>query len=146
MIIPVLHNISSVQRLVDTARVAYQLGYKTLVVAKAYGGAAQNGIPEAYKLALRYEASLIVLPDLQDAVEVLEPDSTLLVTPEDPETLIGPGKSIKLEGKTLIVFNGGDTLFSPSELKLGKRIYIEGVSSRLGAVAEAGLLLYLLRR
>ena len=86
------------------------------------------------------------MPDLQDAVEVLEPDSTLLVTPENPETLIGPGKPIRLEGKTLIVFNGGDTLFSPSELKLGKRIYIEGVSSRLGAVAEAGLLLYLLKR
>ncbi|MCE4605354.1 MAG: RecB-family nuclease [Desulfurococcales archaeon] len=145
-IIPVLHNVSSVQRLVDLARASYQLGFKALAVSKVYGGAAQSGVPEAFKLALKYGSSLLVLPDLDDVVDALSPDRVLIITPREPETIIDPVSPPRLDGKVLIVFNGGETGFSPSEEKLGARTYIAGVDSRLGAVAEAGIILYTLSR
>lgn len=145
-IVPVIHNVSSVQRLVDVAKAAYQLGFKTIAVSKAYGGAAQNGVPEAFKLALRYGASLLVLPDLEDVVETLSPDKVLLVAPNNPNIMVNPAEPPRLEGRVLLVFNGGESGFSPAEEKLGEKIYIDGLDSRLGAVAEAGILLYTLSR
>ncbi len=135
---------SSVQRLVDLARASYQLGFKALAVSKVYGGAAQSGVPEAFKLALKYGASLLVLPDLPDVVESLSPDRILIVTPREPEVLLDPSSPPQLDGRVLVVFNGGETGFSPSEEKLGSRAYIAGVEGRLGAVAEAGIILYTL--
>ena len=137
---------SSVQRLVDLARASYQLGFKVLAVSKVYGGAAQSGVPEAFKLALKYGSSLLVLPDLGDVVDALSPDRILIITPREPEVLVDPASPPQLDGRVLIAFNGGETGFSPSEEKLGARTYIAGVDSRLGAVAEAGIILYTFSR
>jgi len=145
-IVPVLHNVSSVQRVVDMARLAYGLGYSVLVVTKAYGGAAQSGVPEAARLALRENKQLIVLPDLPDAVSLLKPETVLLVTRDyDPEP-IAPGSPPSLEGRVLAVFSGGDPGFTPAEASMGKPVYPAGVPGRIGAIAEAALVLYSLRR
>ncbi len=139
-IMPVIHNVSSVQRLTDMARLVYGMGYRSLIVTKAYGGAAQNGVPEAYRIALKYNASLIVLPDLKDAVEYLSPGEVLLVSSEDPEELVEPCRGVS--GDVMIVFNGGEQGFSPAEERLGRKIYIAGAPARLGPLAEAALILY----
>ena len=145
-VIPVLHNVSSVQRVVDMARLVYSLGYDKLVVTKAYGGAAQNGIPEAMRVALKAGKNLIVLADLQDAVELLRPDKVYAVTPRDPEILLG-NQPVSLEGeRALIVFSGGEPDFSASELQGATRIYIEGVQAKLGPLPEAAIILYSLLR
>jgi len=142
-VIPVLHNVSSVQRVTDFARLAYSLGYDTVVVSKAYGGAAQAGVPEAMRIALREGKSLLVLPDLADAVELLSPTSVILVTHDYAEERVDPSSLPSLlGGPSLIVFSGSDPDFSAGELKLATtRVYFKGVS-RLGAVAEAALALY----
>jgi len=146
-VIPVLHNVSSVQRVTDFARLAYSLGYEAVVVTKAYGGAAQAGVPEAMRIALREGKSLIVLPDLADAVELLSPASVVLVTHDYAEERVEPASLPSLVGDSaLIVFSGADPDFSAGELKLAtRRVYFEGVS-RLGAVAEAALALYYARK
>jgi len=145
-IVPVLHNVSSVQRVVDTARLAYGLGYGTLVVTKAYGGAAQSGVPEATRLALKENKNLIVLPDLADAVSLLKPDTILLVTRDYEPEPIDPASPPSLRGRVLVAFSGGDPGFTPSEASMGKPVYPAGVPGRIGAVAEAALILYALRR
>jgi SpoU rRNA methylase family enzyme len=145
-IIPVLHNVRSVQRVVDMARVAYALDYDKLVVTKAYGGAAQSGVPEAMRLALREGRSLIVLPDLSDAVELLKPDRILIVSRDYAEEYISPARIPKLEGRVMIAFSGSDPDFTIEEVKLGTPVYIEKALGRLGPVAEASIILYLLGR
>ena len=141
-VIPVLHNVSSVQRVVDMARLVFSLGFNTLVITKAYGGAAQSGVPEAMRLALKVNARLIVLPDLEDAVEIFRPDVVVAVTRSYAEEEINPVNPPVSEGRTLIVFSGGDPEFSPHELSEARKVYLEGVKSKLGPVAEAALILY----
>ncbi len=144
-IIPLLHNVSSVQRVVDTAKLSYALGYNTLVITKAYGGAAQSGVPEAMRIALREGKRLLVLPDLEDAIKLLHPNTVYIVSRDYASEYIAPNKIPKIEGRTLIAFSGSEPDFSIEEARRGTPIYIEGVENRLGPVAEASIILYMLR-
>ncbi len=145
-VIPVIHNVSSVQRVVDMARLVYSLGLGTLVVTKAYGGAAQSGVPEAYRLALREGGRLIVLPDLEDAIELLSPDRVVLVSHEHAREMLPPERIASGRGRVLLVFSGAEPDFSAREAGLGDPVYLEGAPGRLGALAEAAIILYALRR
>jgi len=148
-VIPVLHNVSSVQRVVDMARLVYALGFDLLVVTKAYGGAAQSGVPEAMRIALKEGKSLVVLPDLGDAIELMKPERVVAVTPRSPDALISsPGDFERLlGGKTMIVFSGGEPDFTASELSNAtSRVYVDGVKGKLGPVAEASIILYAVAR
>ncbi len=141
-IIPVIHNVSSVQRLVDLAKIVIALGLESLVATKVYGAAAQAGIPEAYRLLIKDNRGLVVLPELRDAVEVFSPSTVLLVDKEKASELIDPLSPPELEGTVMVVLNGSDSSFAPQESVLGRAIYIRGLSSRAGSTAEASLLLY----
>jgi RecB-family nuclease len=44
-VIPVIHNPASVQKLLDAIKVSLGFGVRTIVVTKAVGSAAQQGIP-----------------------------------------------------------------------------------------------------
>ena len=145
-VIPVLHNVSSVQRVVDAARLAYTLGYDVLVVTKAYGGAAQSGVPEAMRLALKAGKSLIVLPGLEDAVSLLSPDEIVLVTRDYARETLDPARLEPPSGRMMIVVSGGEPEFTAGEARLGRPVYIEGVEGKLGALAELSILLYAYRR
>ncbi len=79
-VIPVIHNPASVQKLLDAVKVSLGFGIKTIIVTKAVGTAAQQGVPEAFRLVLRSGATLIVLPDIKDAIELLHPDSILFLS------------------------------------------------------------------
>jgi SpoU rRNA methylase family enzyme len=141
-VIPVIHNVSSVQRLVDMARLVYGLDIGLLVASRVYGAAAQSGIPEVMRFAFKSGRSFLVLPDVSDVIELLKPDVTLVVTLDYAEELLDPSNPPVYSGRVVIVFNGGEPDFSASEVKLGKPIYIKGVSRRLGAIAEASIILY----
>ena len=144
-VIPVIHNVSSVQRVVDMARLVYSLGLGTLVVTKAYGGAAQSGVPEAFRIALKEGGRLIVLPELEDAVELLSPDRVVLVSHDYARERLPPEKIVEGGGRVLLVFSGAEPDFSAREAGLGDPVYLEGVPGRLGALAEAAIILYALR-
>ncbi|MCE4598756.1 MAG: RecB-family nuclease [Desulfurococcales archaeon] len=141
-LIPVLHNVSSVQRLADMAKLVYAFGIDTLVVSKAYGGAAQSGIPEAYRIALKHDKRLIVLPDLNDVVDLLKPDDILIITYSHARERIDPINPPVYNGRITIIFNGSEPDFSASEASIGKPIYFAGIKHRLGALGEAALILY----
>lgn len=141
-VIPVLHNVSSVQRLVDAARLAYGLGLRLFAATKVYGAAAQSGVPEAMRVALRSNGGFLVLQDLHDALEVFKPDVVLLVSYSHARETIDPLNPPVYDGRVLVVFNGSEPDFSASEAALGKPVYFRGLSGRLGPIAEAALLLY----
>ena len=145
IIIPVVHNVSSIQRVVDSARLAYSLGFKMVVVTKAYGGAAQSGVAEASKIALKQGRSLLVLPDLPDAIELLNPDTVILLSADYAKERVSPENLPVAGGRIMVVASGGEPDFSPAELRLGRPVYFDGVAGRLGTVAELALALYYLR-
>ncbi|MGC9112260.1 RecB-family nuclease [Acidilobus sp.] len=144
-VIPVIHNTSSVQRLVDMARIVLSMNIDLLVATKVYGAAAQSGIAEAFRLLLKAGKGLVVLPELKDAVETYDGMQVFLVDKEHAAELVDPLSGDFVTGSSsplMLVFNGSDTPFSPQELSLGKPIYIKGLSYRAGSTAEASLLLY----
>lgn len=144
-VLPVIHNVSSAQRLIDMARLSYGLGLKSLVATKVYGGAAQAGVPEVMRMALKAGRGFAVLADLRDFVEVMKPSEILIVSKEHARELIDPASPPVYEGLVALVINGGEPDFSPQEVAVGRPVYIKGIEQKIGAVAEAAILLYSLR-
>ena len=136
---------SSVQKLVDMARLVYSMGFKVLVATRVYGAAAQSGIPEATRIALRHGGSLLVLQDLDDAIELLKPRNVYIVTSEYAERRVEP-EGFDPGGESLLAFNGGEPDFTLEEAKKGEPIYLEGLEQRIGPIAEASIILYSIRR
>ena len=119
-VIPVIHNPASVQKLLDAVKVSLGFGVRTIVVTKAVGTAAQQGVPEAFRLVLKSGATLIVLPDIRDAVELLRPDSIyFLSTRGDP-------MSDEIRGRTLMIVQASDQPFMQGELSLGRQVKVVG--------------------
>lgn len=139
-IIVVAHNAGSVQRLVDVARVAYAFdAVKLLVATKPYGAAAQTGVPEVQKMALKRGRGFMVLPSIEDAVELLGPSRVYTVSWDYGEK-IGLG-GLDVDG-AMIVLGLTDPGLTKREAGLGTPVYPRGVSASLGPAAELALLLY----
>ncbi len=141
-LIVVLHDVASVQRLVDMARLVYGLGIKSFIASKVYGAAATNGIPEVTRMALRLGTSFHIVSSVKEVVELLTPDTVLVVSYDFGEPLEPPEIAGMAKGRTLVVFGGTDASPTREEAALGKPIYVKGVRSRLGPIAEAALILY----
>lgn len=141
-IIPVLHNAYSAQRLIESARTVYGLNFKLFVVTKASGSAAQVGVPEAQKLAMKIGGSFAFLPDLPDAIEILRPDRIILVVPKKYASASLVEVLKEAAGRIMIVFGGSEPGLSKKELELGVPAYIEGVEEDLGPVGLLAIVLY----
>lgn len=141
-ILPVIHNVSSAQRLIDMARLSYGLGAKSLVASRVYGGAAQAGVPEVMRIALRAGRGFFVLGDLRDVVEVLRPSEVLIVSREHAKEIIDPARPPVYDGLIALVINGGEPDFTAQEVAVGRPIYIKGLEQKVGGLAEAAILLY----
>mgnify|MGYP001772938224 CR=1 FL=1 len=79
-----LSGVTSPNRLVESARVVYGfrgVDVEMFVVVRSSGMASQVGIPEAYKVALKYGKPLVVLPTMRDVLEYLRFDDLYLVLP-----------------------------------------------------------------
>jgi len=143
-----LHNIHSVQRVIDMVRVvkAFKNIVSTLIITKAVGAAAQSGIPEAFKIAFKESLKIIYLQDLNDIIELVNPEKVYLITP------IGSNKKecgirnlikeLKEGKRVVIIFCGLDAGFTKSELKLGEPLFIDGLGTHIGPAGEAAIILY----
>ncbi|MCX8185125.1 MAG: RecB-family nuclease [Sulfolobales archaeon] len=84
MITVVLSGVTSPHRLVESVKVAY--GFRgasvdMFIVTKTTGLASQVGIPEAYKVALKYGKPLVVLSSLKDVFEYFRFSEVYIVLP-----------------------------------------------------------------
>ncbi|RLE60299.1 MAG: hypothetical protein DRJ32_03145 [Thermoprotei archaeon] len=140
-VIVVLHNVYSPYRVVETSKIVYSMGFKVLVVSKALGAAAQIGVPEAQKIALKKNRCFMYLPDLPDVVELFPSKNVLLFSSKESaieETTFSELFLPLLDGERIIlVFSGIDTGFTKRELNIGKPIYIRNLPeiSSLGLIA-----------
>ena len=148
-IIVALHNVHSVQRVIEMAKICYGLGIGTIIISKAVGTAAQTGVPEAQKIAIRLGRKLIFVPDIQDAIDLLKPDEILLFAPKpygrepfNPDEVAEKASKGQL---VMLVFGGLDPGLSSRELSLGRAVYIE-TQSPIGSIGTAAIAIYLLLR
>ncbi|BDC19295.1 RecB-family nuclease [Acidianus sp. HS-5] len=139
-----LHNITSSQRLIDFAKIVFNLGVEKLVITKASGTAAQVGIPEVGKLAFKLNKSLLILPDLKDSLELLKPSSIYLVSSNAKDEINVESLKNGKEDQVLIVFPGIESGFTKIEQSIGNYVHIPKLLQDLGPEAEAAILLYML--
>lgn len=147
-VIPVLHNVVSAQRVIEASRVVFGLGYRTFVVSKATGSAAQTGVPEAQKLALKKKLNFIFLADLEDVLELLNPDIVLTVMPRkyggEPLDNVW-SKEISQKDRVILVFGGAEPGLTMREMKMGKLVYPKSVDDDIGSVGLMAITLYIVK-
>lgn len=141
----VLHNVQSASKTIETAQVVYGLGFPNFVVSKAEGSSAQSGVPDANRLAIRMGRNFMVLPDLKDAIEVLNFDYSLLVTsPKLVKELLDfdqLSQRIHSGEKIAIILSGSNSSFSRKEMDLGECKSLEAEVD-IGPSGSAAIILY----
>lgn len=143
----VLHNVHSASKTVETAQVVYGLGFSNFVVSKAEGSAAQAGVPDANRLAMKMKQNFMVLPDLKDVLEVLNIERPLLITSPvltkerlDLNQLFERTKSGE---RIVIMLSGSNSSFSRKEMDLGECRSLDARVD-IGPAGTAAIILYAL--
>lgn len=143
----VLHNVHAVSKVMETAQVVYGLGFQNFVVSRAEGSAAQTGVPDANRMAIRMKRTFMVLPSLQDVIELLEVERPLLVVSpvltRERLDLAELSKTANSDKKTVIVLSGSNSSFSRKEMDLGE---CKSLNSQIdiGCAGTASVILYAL--
>ncbi|NPA84565.1 MAG: exonuclease [Crenarchaeota archaeon] len=139
----VAHAPTSVQRLEDLAKLAFGFGdpVKGLIVTKPSGAAAQIGVPEVAKEAYKLNKVFLVLPDIDDAIELFEPDAVFTVSREYGEKV----KALEPGEVTFLIVGASEPGLSKLEASKGRPVYPEGVEGEIGPIAAAAVLLAGLR-
>ncbi|MBD3405778.1 MAG: hypothetical protein GF411_06565 [Candidatus Lokiarchaeota archaeon] len=144
----VLHNVHSVSKVIDTAQVVYSFGFQNFVVTKAEGSAAQTGVPEANKLAIKMKRNFIVMPKLIDAIELLDVENPLLipspVLTKERINLEELSSQLKSDEKLVIVVSGSSSSFSRKEMDLGQCRSID-TQYDIGPAGTTAVVLYMLK-
>ncbi len=145
-VVLVLNNTSSPSRVIDFIKIGSSMGVKDFAYTKIYGAAAQTGIPDAFKYAYKNGLSLIVMPTLEDFVETVKPNLTILFTGtgQDLNEMLGNYRAS--ESSIALVFDGSDAGFDPLERKLGVQVYLKDIPGKLPVVAEVALSLYIMSK
>jgi SpoU rRNA methylase family enzyme len=144
----ILHNVHAVSKVIETAQVIYGLGFANYVVTKAEGSAAQTGVPDANRLAMKMKSNFMVLPDLNDALELLDVSRPFLLTSPmlsdkrvETDDMIDHLKSI---GRLAIVVSGSNSSFSRKEMDLGECVSLDAKVD-IGPAGTAAVVLYALK-
>ncbi len=141
----VLHNVHAVSKVMETAQVVYGLGFPNFIVSKAEGSAAQTGVPESNRLAMKMKGSFAVLPDLRDVLEMLDVDRPIMITSPvlvkermDASKMV---KRIKEGERIVIVLSGSNSSFSRKEMDMGECVSLEARVD-IGPAGSAAIVLH----
>ncbi len=141
-----INNVSSPQRLVDAVKATlayndnYGLQVKGMVVTKASGMAVQAGVPDASRVAYREGKTLILLPTLKDAIELLKPEVTILNLQEETSETIDNIKILP-ESRILYVTAGHEDGYSKQDLALGTLVRFKEFKTYIPPAASIALFL-----
>ncbi|MHA1924415.1 MAG: RecB-family nuclease [Candidatus Thorarchaeota archaeon] len=145
----VLHNVHAVSKVMETAQVVYGLGFPNFIVSKAEGSAAQTGVPESNRLAMKMKGSFAVLPGLRDVLEMLDVDRPLMITsPVLVKERLSPGEIAKRIGdgeRVVIVLSGSNSSFSRKEMDMGECVSLEARVD-IGPAGSAAIVLHEIAR
>jgi SpoU rRNA methylase family enzyme len=143
----VLHNVHSASKTIETAQVVYGLGLSNFVISKAEGSAAQAGVPDANRLAMKMKQNFMVLPDLKDVLEVLNIEQPLLIASpvltKDRVDLNQLSERVKSGERIAITLSGSNSSFSRKEMDLGECRSLDAKVD-IGPAGTAAIILYAL--
>jgi len=141
----VLHNVHAVSKVMETAQVVYGLGFPNFIVSKAEGSAAQTGVPESNRLAMKMKGSFAVLPNLRDVLEMLDVEKPIMVTsPVLVKERVNTGEikqRIKDGERIVIVLSGSNSSFSRKEMDMGECVSLEARVD-IGPAGSAAIVLH----
>jgi SpoU rRNA methylase family enzyme len=143
----VLHNVHSASKTLETAQVVYGLGYQNYVVSKAEGSAAQSGVPDANRLAIKMKRNFMVLPDLPVVLDTLDFDYVLLIpSPKLTKTRLDAGnilERLRAGERIAVVLSGSTSSFSRKEMDLGENSALQAEVD-IGPSGTAAVILHTL--
>ncbi len=135
MVVVVYHNVASVAKLVEFAKTAFAFDcVNLLVISRPQGSAAQTGVPEVHLMAYRAGKQLLVVRDLNQAIELLNPTKVIGV-----DTSEKPFDPKELDKKTLLVFPGVPSGFTSQERELMDIRYVK--PEKASEIAKLGIAL-----
>ena len=145
-VIPVLHNVTSSQKVNEAAKLVYGLQFKNFVVTKAGGSAAQIGVPEAQKLALKMGRNFFYLSDLDDVIELFKPEKVLTIVPKKytNTSLENVLDKMKKNSTIVVVFGGLEPGLSKVDMSKGIATYPPGIEENIGTIGLMAITLYIL--
>ncbi len=128
-VVVILYNVTSVHRVIEIAKICSSFSCKNMIIIRPTGAAAQQGVPEAFKICLREGISLSILSELKDVIEIFNIGKLYFLTTEQEGKKISDivneiVKVLNSGQKIGIVIHGQDLLFLPRELQLGEPIKI----------------------
>ena len=129
------------------ARVVYGLGYNMLVLSKPTSAAAQSGIPEASRIAFKMGKSLLVVPDIKDAMELLQPSLALFFMEGrkgEPYSEEEVCLKVREGGTVALFFSGAEPGFSSKEVEHGRPVRLD-LPGEVGCIGLAAIVLHGLR-
>lgn len=140
-----LFNVYSIQKMREMAHLIIGFNLKTMIIAKAVGSAAQTGVPDVNKMLIKNRKNLIVLQDLPDVIEIINPSKIVLFAPKPYAKKEFSGTEIVSElsdgKKVLLVVGGSEPGLSKRELDLGDVVYLN-VAGDLGTIGTAAVAIY----
>ena len=124
-----VHNISSVHRVVEFTRIVTGFGFKYLIFTKVTGAAAQQGIPEAFRLAVKQNSNVVVLNDIPDIVDLIRPAKMYFLTAEKSNFKLSSmvqelKEHVDKDQRVVLVVNGSDLPFTPKEVQHGVQVEV----------------------
>ena len=141
----VLHSVHAISKVLETAQVVYGLGFSNFIVSKAEGSAAQTGVPEANRFALRMRKTFMVMPDLPDVVELLDVENPILVASpkltKDKVDFDQLKHRVETEKRSVIVVSGSNSSFSRKEMDLGECVSLNA-DVDIGPAGTISIILY----
>ena len=140
----VIHNVYSVTRLIEAAKMVYGFNINDFVVSRAIGAAAQEGVPEVSKLALKKGRNVIFLKDIDDLLDSIKLGAIFLFVPKQyAKQKFDPYEVLKLleEHNVALIFGGAEPGLSKRDLEKGTPVYID-VPEDIGTLGTMAIALY----
>ena len=141
----VLFNVQSSQKIKEIAQLLIGFNLKSIIIARALGSAAQDGVPEANKLAIKNNMNLMYLRDLPDVIDVIKPDKIYVFAPKpygknkfNPDEIV---QNLKNNEKILLIFGGSAPGLSKRELDMGIPTFID-TPKDVGTSGTIAIVLY----
>jgi SpoU rRNA methylase family enzyme len=140
-----IHNVTGIQKIKEAVQVLMGFGIKTVIVSKAVGSAAMQGVPQVQKMIFKEGRNLLYVEDIPDMIELLVPDEIYVIAPHpyaknkfDPDMLV---QKLNEQKKVVLVFGGSEPGLSKLELQYGIDTYLE-VPADIGTIGTAAIILY----
>ncbi|NHI92705.1 MAG: hypothetical protein EAX96_09410 [Candidatus Lokiarchaeota archaeon] len=141
----VLYNVHSSQKIKEITKLLIGFDLNSIIIARALGSAAQEGVPDANKLAIKNDKNILYLKDLPDVMDIIKPSKVYVFAPKpygknefNPSEII---QELKNNEKILLIFGGSAPGLSKRELDMGIPTYIN-TPKDVGTTGTIAIALY----